>query len=377
MVLAGKLKRLGDSSWNPLRVTDTELPPQLLLMAKIVVVGLVIRHYHLGLPDVFAPFFEWMEIFPEPWYRRVLRATFIVSGTALLFNRAVRTNCLILGSLFLVGTLSSKVYYRNAKVFVGLLLFLTGLQEKGKPPWMIWWQLAIMYFGAGLNKLFEADWRTGQYFDYFLTHIYESQAYQLIRHALPGLWVARLMCWSVIGLELAAGVMFTIGRLRPTAVWLAACVHVGAALLVAGDYGIYVAAVLASYMSCLPWPSVLDASVDPASPWRVAKPIFGGLDQDHKVRWTTRKESPPSLVVRSGHREWADWSALGWLILWTPAFYFAAMIVLTAFSGAGRVWVVRTAASLGVVVLSWTLVAAVRRGPWSSRAGPRGRVKIQ
>ena len=96
-----------------------------------------------------------MEIFPAPWYRRAFKVAFIVCGTGLLFNRAVRVNCLILGGLFLVATLSSKVYYRNAKVFVGVLFFLTGLQEKGKPPWMLWWQLAIMYFGAGLNKMLE------------------------------------------------------------------------------------------------------------------------------------------------------------------------------------------------------------------------------
>ena len=36
------------SSWNPLRVTDTDLPPQLLLMAKVVVLGLVLKDYHLG-----------------------------------------------------------------------------------------------------------------------------------------------------------------------------------------------------------------------------------------------------------------------------------------------------------------------------------------
>ena len=77
--------------------------------------------------------------------------------------RASPTNCLIIRCLFLVATLSSKIYYRNAKVFVGVLFFLTGLQEKGKEPSLIWWQLVIMYFGAGLNKFFEVDWRSGLY----------------------------------------------------------------------------------------------------------------------------------------------------------------------------------------------------------------------
>jgi hypothetical protein len=368
MDLAAKLRGFAGSSWNPLRVTDTALPPQLLLMAKLVVVGLVLRNYHLGFPDVFAPFFEWMEIFPAPWYRRAFKVAFLVCGTALLFNRTVRINCLILGSLFLLGTLSSKVYYRNAKVFVGLLLFLTGLQERGKPPWMIWWQLAIMYFGAGLNKILEADWRTGQYFDYFLTEIYHSQAYAVIRDLLPGRWIARLMCWSIIALEIAAGVMFTIRRLQPAAVWLAACVHVGAALLVAGDYGIYVAAVLASYMSLLPWPERLDASVDTVSPWRRVKGFFGVLDQDAIINWREHSQGSASLVLRTGQRRWNDWRALGWLMMWTPTLYFATMILMTAFSGDARVRVVRSSASVGVLILTWTLLGwLARRAPGQPR----------
>jgi hypothetical protein len=368
MDLAAKLRGFAGSSWNPLRVTDTALPPQLLLMAKLVVVGLVLRNYHLGFPDVFAPFFEWMEIFPAPWYRRAFKVAFLVCGTALLFNRTVRINCLILGSLFLLGTLSSKVYYRNAKVFVGLLLFLTGLQERGKPPWMIWWQLAIMYFGAGLNKILEADWRTGQYFDYFLTEIYHSQAYAVIRDLLPGRWIARLMCWSIIALEIAAGVMFTIRRLQPAAVWLAACVHVGAALLVAGDYGIYVAAVLASYMSLLPWPERLDASVDTVSPWRRVKGFFGVLDQDAIINWREHSQGSASLVLSTGQRRWNDWRALGWLMMWTPTLYFATMILMTAFSGDARVRVVRSSASVGVLILTWTLLGwLARRAPGQPR----------
>jgi hypothetical protein len=73
MALAASIERFAISSWNPLRVTGTDLPPQLLLMAKVLVLGLVLKNYHLGFPDVFAPFFEWMEVFPAPWYRRAFK----------------------------------------------------------------------------------------------------------------------------------------------------------------------------------------------------------------------------------------------------------------------------------------------------------------
>lgn len=361
MALAGTMSWSSGASWNPFRIHETKLPPELLLMAKVIVVGLFVRQYHLGFPDVFVPFFEWMEIFPEPWYRRAFKVAFIVSGTALLFNRAVRVNCLIIGGLFLIATLSSKVYYRNAKVFVGALFFLIGLQERGRPPWMIWWQLAIMYFGAGLNKLLEPDWRSGQYFDYFLTNIYASDAFRLMRPLLPGRWVARLMCWSIIVLELAAGVLFTMKRFRPTAVWLAAAVHVGAALLVAGDYGIYAAALLASYLSCMPWPERLDAALDPNGRWAWVRRFFGPLDQDRKISWHGEDRTGDHLVLRAGDRVWLDWKAAGWLAMWTPALYFVVFVVLTMFRGGPeRVFAVRFAATIGAVVLVWTAVLKLR-----------------
>lgn len=127
MALAAQLNTFEPASWNPLRMTGTELPPQLLLMVKLVVIGLFLKHYDTQFPDVFAPFFDWMNIFPAPWYRRAFRVAFAISAIGLLFNRAVRKNCLIIGALFLIGTLSSKVHYRNAKVFTGLLFLLTGL----------------------------------------------------------------------------------------------------------------------------------------------------------------------------------------------------------------------------------------------------------
>ena len=371
MALATSIDRFSMSSWNPLRVTDTDLPPQLLLMAKVVVLGLVLKDYHLGFPDVFVPFFEWMEIFPAPWHRRAFKVAFIVFGTALMFNRAVRMNCLILGGLFVVATLSSKVYYRNAKVFVGVLLFLTGLQEKGKPPWMIWWQLAIMYFGAGLNKMLEVDWRTGQYFDHFLTHIYPSEAYRVIAPLLPGQWVARLMGCSIILAELSAGVMFTMSRFRPMAVWVGASVHIGAALLVVGDYGIFMTAVLASYLSCLPWPERLDAAVDARGGWPWAPRVFGALDQDRIIHWTEQPtEDGGGLTLTVWDQRWSGWKALGGLLIWTPAIYFIAVAVLTGSHGSVRVVAVRLVGTVGAVILLGTAIAKLRAfvSAWPDRS---------
>ena len=226
---------------------------------------------------------------------------------------------------------------------------------------MIWWQLAIMYFGAGLNKLLEVDWRTGQYFDYFLTHIYPSDAYRFIAPLLPGQWVARLMGWSIILAELSAAVMFTMDRFRPIAVWVAASVHIGAALLVVGDYGIFMAAVLASYLSCLGWPERLDATAGTRGGWRCARRVFGTLDQDRLIHWADRPpEENAGLTLTAWNRRWSGWKALGGLLIWTPAIYFIAVVVLTGFHGGGRMVVVRLAGTVGAVVLLGTAIAKLR-----------------
>lgn len=361
MALAAPLNAFAGSSWNPLRMTGTALPPQLLLMVKVVVVGLFLKGYHLGFPDVFTPFFAWMEVFPEPWTRRAFKIAFTLSATSLLFNRAVRANCLLIGGLFLVATLASKVYYRNAKVFVGVLFFLTGLQEKGQSPWLLWWQLAIMYFGAGLNKLLEADWRSGQYFAHFLTEIYPSEAYRLLAPLFPGIWLATLMCWSIFLAELVASFMFLSARLRPTAVWIAMAVHVAAAVLVVGDYGIYLAAVLASYLCCFPWPDRVEIALAEGHVLRRVRSWAHWLDPDRSFVWRDAAPADGSgIQLTALGRSWSGAGALGRLLLFTPAAYLVAVAILTGPDGFGRVVVVRGAGIVGTLVLLGILISRLR-----------------
>ena len=61
----------------------------------------------------------------------------------------------------LLAVVSSKAYYGNNKTFCGLMLVLTGLHAPGTQPRFMRWQLAITYFGAGLNKLLDGDWHSG------------------------------------------------------------------------------------------------------------------------------------------------------------------------------------------------------------------------
>lgn len=348
-------------SWNPLRMTGTDLSPQLLLMVKLVVIGLFLKNYHLQFPNAFAPMFDWMNVFPDPWFRRAFKVVFVLSAIALLFNRSVRTNCLIIGALILIGTLASKPHYTNAKVFAGLLFLLTGLQDRDRPPRLIWWQLSIMYFGAGLNKFFEPDWRSGQYFAHFLGEIHPSAIYGFFAPLLPGIWTAKLMCWSIIAAELVAGLMFASDRFRSAAVCVATSVHAGAAILVMGDYGIYLVAVLASYLSCLSWPERIDVRVSSRSRWRRVAEIASRLDPDRRTSWDVHEESAgPAIQLSALGRSWSGWASFGCLIVWTPAVYLVAVVVLTAFEGATLRAIIRVAGILAMTIVLCALGLKLR-----------------
>ena len=360
MVPGAAVMRLRTLLSSVFRVTGTALPPNVLLMAKLIVVALVANGYHLGFPDVFAPFFGVFEIIPAPWWRRFLKIAFAISAIGLLFNRAVRINCLIIGCVFLAAALSSRLYYRNAKVFVGVIMLLAGLQEKGRPPVLIWWQLSIVYLGAGLNKLCEADWRSGQFFDYFLTDIYASEIYAAAATLLPTPWLAFALCWSVIAAELGAGLLLLRRRGHAPAIWLAAAVHIGAAILVVGDYGVFLAAILASYLCTYDWPQGVTVVFRPRTAWQLLARVWGWFEPDANIHWR-QSQSVGKLRVLAGGRRFIGFSAVWRLLSWTPAVYFLLVALLTVPAGFGRVIAVRAAGVVGAMILAASLIIGVRR----------------
>ena len=54
-----------------------------------------------------------------------------------------------------LAVLASKAYYGNNKTFVGLTLVLAALSDTDRPPYLVRAQVALVYFGAALNKLLD------------------------------------------------------------------------------------------------------------------------------------------------------------------------------------------------------------------------------
>src|SRR5580700_3413737 len=145
-------------SRNPFRVTGTELPANVLLMAKILAICFLVNLHWRDLPDHFLPFLPIFDHAGPPiMFKRILQVVFFIGAFCVLFNYRVRAACLVLGVLMFVAILSSRPYFENNRTYVGCLWFLAGLQVSGIEPWPLRFQVILLYFGAGLNKLLDPD----------------------------------------------------------------------------------------------------------------------------------------------------------------------------------------------------------------------------
>jgi|SRR5271167_2918702 len=84
-------------SWNPLAVSGTALPDNLLLATKLVALAFVLSGQLSELPYHFLPFVSELGYLGSPEaFHRVLEVVFVVAAAVLLITRQVRTMCLLL-----------------------------------------------------------------------------------------------------------------------------------------------------------------------------------------------------------------------------------------------------------------------------------------
>jgi len=189
-------------SWNPLVCNGTDLPVNLTILVKVLAIVVLLVNHQRILPDPWLPFIPWIDLLPHAEFQWALKVVFVASALAIVFNRRIRLASLILGITMLLAVVSSKAYYGNNKTFCGLMFLLAGLYKPGGPPF-IRYQLAITYFGAGLNKALDPDWHSGVFFENWAVNRLHQPLYIALDAKLPSLLLAKFMCWNTIVTELA------------------------------------------------------------------------------------------------------------------------------------------------------------------------------
>lgn len=241
-------------SWNPLRAGGTEMPPNLLLLVKIIALALLLTNHARLLPDPFLPFLPVFDTVPGAAFQFSVKAVFVCAAVALLFNRAVRWSSLALGAAILISVVASKAYYGNNKTFAGLMLFFAGLSDYDRPLYLLRWQLSLVYFGAGLNKVMDGDWQSGLFFEHWARMKVKNPVYIAVSDILPPLVAGKLMCWFTMFAELGASAGMLLTRAMPYALWANVLFQAGLLEFTGTTFTMFFYAMEAATLAFVVWP---------------------------------------------------------------------------------------------------------------------------
>ena len=308
-------------TFSPLRTSGTALPGNLLLAVKLMLFCLIVKGYVLELPGVWLPMWPALDHLPSVATAKVLKASFCL-GTLLVFlHRNVRIGALLCGLPFLLEAVVTRVGFHYANFFCGCFLVLCGLYRGRASLRWIHLQFVVMYFGSGLNKLLDPDWRSGHFMDYWLGEIVGSARYGRLTGLLPEGLPALLLSWSSITIELGLAVLFLIPRTRRAGVRLAILFHIGSTVLVRDDFGVFVIALLVSFLAFCDWPergSVVVHLDTRSVLWRACRRFSRVFDADGIIDW--REGGEGSLVL--DNRRYRGWEAFNVWVLLHPILYF-------------------------------------------------------
>jgi predicted DCC family thiol-disulfide oxidoreductase YuxK len=313
-------------------------------MAKLVALCLLLKGLWLKLPEPFLPFLSALDHVGSPtFFQRLLQLAFVVSAAALLFNCSVRISCLVLGSTILLSILSSRPFYQSNRLFCACLLLMAALQRPGRKPWLLRWQVATVYFGAGLNKLADVDWRSGQFFQNWVVGLHHQALYAKLAAWLPGLLLSRMMSWATIVIELSLFVGFLVPRFYPLAIWGNIMLQTALMFSTGKTFGMFYYAMVASSLVFVDWPQVGLAVLYDGNCHFCAKlrNFFERADLEGWFRWVSLKGTPTAgkvsedslcrrLRLSIGRRAYAGFEAIKMLLLFNPLTYFLLLLVFTA-----------------------------------------------
>jgi hypothetical protein len=321
------------TSWNPLRFDGTELPTELAILVKVLaLVVLLVNHVRI-LPDPWLPFVPGIDRLPAILFQKTLQTVFVVAALAILFNRRMRLASMVLGTTMLLAVVSSKAYYGNNKTFCGLMFLLVGMHVPGQKPWTLQWQLAITYFGAGLNKLLDADWHSGVFFENWAVQRLHQPWYMALDALLPRMALARLMCWTTIITELGVVPAILIPRLRCWAIYANVLFQSGLLLFTGTTFTLFFYSMSAASLALLGWPTeTVTALYDDDSLFvHRIRTMLRFCDADGRINWTPLSgHTEDWLRLTTENGTYCNFRALRMVVLLNPITYLAIAGLIAA-----------------------------------------------
>jgi predicted DCC family thiol-disulfide oxidoreductase YuxK len=323
---------------RPFRLSGLELPPQIVLLCRLLALTLLLTWHVRHIQTPFLPFLPGLDELPGEPFQWMLQAAVVLGSLALLFSTRLRLAALVTGGALLLAVVSSRAYYGNNEAFTALLLLLAAAGDVR----LLRWQVAILYFGAGLNKVFDPDWHSGQFFHHWAGTRLENPLYLWAAPLLPPLVLGKIFCWATIGVELALSGMMLFRRWAWPAIWLSALFQCGLLLFTGQTFTLFFFATQIALLAFVEWPKERITVIWDGECGFCAQTkdrinrfdgdgIFDWVAQQTNVgeRWgLTRETLANAMYTVSGGNVRNGYAAFRAMAVWLPAFWYAALVAV-------------------------------------------------
>lgn len=212
--MSGRLTREWWEARAPWRCDGADSPEPVLLAAKLLVLFRAAGWVGGGFEAPFLPFWEGLSVaWLAPIWPVLLAGLFWGGAVSVWFNLGPRRGMAAAGAAIVLDIAAGRTRFSNSVLLVGVLLLVLALTSREERR--LWWlrgQLALVYGGAFLNKLFHADWREGRFFSHWAGEVLGLGWYARLDAATNGA-VSVTAGWLVI----AGEAMLAVLALRPGA----------------------------------------------------------------------------------------------------------------------------------------------------------------
>ena len=282
---------------NPLRCGGQRLPVQAVAASKLLVLYVVFSKAPGGSHTI-APFLEFFSHIPYPDEIRFLLKLGIAAASFLVFlNQFTKQALLYIGASCLIIILWSRLNYSNNQVFLALTLLMIGLHHRGSNFWGARITVGLLYFGAGLNKLLEPDWQTGQVMEFWLQE--DMQVWWL--GTFQAIWespaIFSVIAWLVILTELTLAICFLIPGLLKRGIVLGLLFHSGMLVATGGVIShLFMYLMVSTYLLFVDWPAPGTWRIHAGRMWLFLK----WMDFDKRFHWELKKGRWLNLIWVEG-----------------------------------------------------------------------------
>ena len=240
------------SAFNPLRLSGHALPPQLVLMARLLALFLLLRGESPY--RTYLPYLELLDRFPPDALGVVMRGAADAGYLLTLATPFIRLGAGVSGSMLLLGLLACRPCLSVAHTFVACLLLAVALSDRRTEGRLVRAQVVMLYAGATLHKIVDPDWWNGRYFDAMLVARHEHALYATVAAALPAGLLATAMGLATVAAQAALAICFLRPRAYRAGVILGVLFHGAMVLIMQSTFGPFFGALLIAYVAFLPWP---------------------------------------------------------------------------------------------------------------------------